>query len=162
MLDMKKMSKNYRLLLILFLSFFSLSVSLVSEHAFYIQPCAWCIMQRFIFLIIAFVTISGFFRKTFDFLISFILLGLSFLGIVSALKQYVAKEYSISCDMTLVEQIIGFLKLDLLLPKFFRISALCSDEVATFLGIDYSIWNFFIFSSITICSFSKPNLKYFS
>ncbi len=45
--------KDRRLMtLIAMLSFGAIGIALVSQHGFDMQPCAWCMLQRLIYLVV--------------------------------------------------------------------------------------------------------------
>ena len=53
-------SRSERLLrLVALFCFGAVGVALISQHAFDMPPCAWCVMQRLIYLVIGVVALVG-------------------------------------------------------------------------------------------------------
>lgn len=150
--------------LIAFISIIALSVALISQHYFGAEPCAWCIAQRIIIILIAFVSIVGIFVKNkFNIFMNIVL---SFIGLIVALYQTYIVSSQGDCSVSLAEKIVTYLKLNTLLPSIFESYALCTDSIATFLSVSFVTWGmlFFIFTitiSIYYLKSSSKSLSYF-
>ena len=134
--------------LIFIFCFAALSTALVSQHVFSLMPCAWCVMQRLIYVLIGLiaaglalipckkwpVTIGG-----------IALIVLSFSGIAAAWYQthYAAKAFS--CNLGFADKLMIDTGLDAALPSVFGIFASCADAVVNIMGLDYSSWSLLLF-----------------
>jgi len=133
---------------LLIASLAAVGTALISQYQFGMQPCAWCVLQRLIFLLIgaaaalALVLRLPWFRAIFSGLIVVLAGG----GIASALYQHFVASRSSSCGLSLAEKIVGtHLHLDELLPSVFGIRASCSDAATNLLGIPYEFWSCALF-----------------
>lgn len=127
----------------------ALGAALVSQYAFDMQPCAWCVLQRLIFLTIAMVSaLAILLRQPLARAVlggTIVLLAAS--GIASALYQHFVAADTTSCRLSLAEKIIGrTLHLDTLLPSVFGIRVGCSAGATTMLGVPYEFWSLTAFA----------------
>jgi len=125
------------------LSFGVVIAALVSQHAFAMQPCPWCVLQRLIFVAIGAFALLGLLWRgpaggrvagTFGFL-------LAVAGIAAALWHYFVASNSASCNLTLADRIMTASQLDRLLPDVFEARASCADAAVAVLGVPYPIWS---------------------
>jgi protein dithiol:quinone oxidoreductase len=125
------------------LSFGVVVVALVSQHAFEMQPCPWCVLQRLIFLAIAVFAVLGLVWRgpagsrvagTFALL-------LAVAGIAAALWQHFVAAKSASCNLTLADRVMSASQLDRLLPDVFEARASCADAAVNLFGLPYAIWS---------------------
>lgn len=134
----------------------AVGTALVSQYAFDMPPCAWCVLQRLIFLIIAGVSALAFWLRQPMFraaLVGIIVL-LAGSGIASALYQHIVAADTTSCRLSLAEKIIReTLQLDTLLPSVFGIRVGCSAGATSMLGIPYEFWSLAAFALIGLFSF---------
>ena len=126
----------------------AVAAALVSQHAFDMQPCPWCVLQRVIYLAIALACGIGLVWRSF--LGRIVSLALALLltvsGIAAALWQHFQAAASASCNMTLADRIVsGFLQLDSLLPDVFSPRASCADAAVNLLGVPYDFWSLALF-----------------
>lgn len=133
----------------------AVAAALVSQFAFDMLPCAWCVLQRLIFLGLAVVSALALWLK--EPLARAALGGINILlagsGIASALYQHIVAADSSSCRLSLAERIIGGpLHLDALLPSVFEIRVGCSAGATTLLGIPYEFWSLAAFGVIALTS----------
>lgn len=122
----------------------AVGAALVSQYAFHMPPCAWCVLQRLIFLVIAAVSAFALWsrRPGFRGALAGIILLLAGSGIASATYQHFVAAHSISCRASLAERIVSeTLHLDALLPVVFEIRVACGAGTATMLGIPYELWS---------------------
>ena len=120
------------------------AAALVSQHAFAMQPCPWCVLQRLIFVAIGVVrACSGWCWRgpagsrvagTFA-------LALAVAGVAAALWQHFVAAKSASCNLTLADRIMSASQLDRLLPDVFEARASCADAAVNLLGIPYAMWS---------------------
>ncbi|HKE94167.1 MAG TPA: disulfide bond formation protein B [Povalibacter sp.] len=123
----------------------AVATALVSQYMFDMPPCAWCVLQRMIFLVIAVVSGLAIWLRhplvRIGLGATIVLLAAS--GIASALYQhFVAAADMTSCRLSLAEKIIvGTLHLDTLLPSVFGIRVGCSAGATAMLGVPYEFWS---------------------
>ena len=129
----------------------AVGAALVSQHAFAMEPCPWCVLQRLIFLGIAAFALLGLAWRgaavarvaaTFA-----VLLALT--GLASALWQHFVAARSPSCNLTLADRIVSATGLDNLLPEVFAARASCAD-VAMLLGVPYAWWAAALFALVAL------------
>lgn len=150
---MLKHSRLY-LSIVALLSLAALCVAMISQHYFGMQPCAWCVLQRLILVVICVLAILGSFfgfalRKFF----ALITAVLSICGIVAAWYQYTVASHMFSCDMTFADKFMSqTTRLDSMAPWLFGIYASCMDAKVSVLGIDYAIWGMILF--VICCALS--------
>jgi disulfide bond formation protein DsbB len=121
--------------------------ALVSQHAFGMEPCPWCILQRVIFLAIGAFALLGLVWRgpaggrvagTFAVL-------LAGCGVAAALWQQLVAARSASCNLTLADRIVGATQLDRLVPAVFEARASCADAAVSLLGVPYAYWSVIAF-----------------
>jgi len=130
------------LLVVALLAFGAVGAALVSQYQFDMQPCVWCVLQRFIFLVLGVLALVGALlgpgaRRGAVWLA--LLAALS--GVASALWQHFVAANSQSCVLTLAERIVTGLHLDRLAPDLFIAYASCADAAVNLLGVPYAIWS---------------------
>jgi disulfide bond formation protein DsbB len=131
----------------------AVAVALVSQYAFDIQPCPWCVLQRLLFLAIAVVAATGVAlrRRRFRLPAGLLVLVLALMGIAAAAWQHFVAAKSDSCDLTLAYKIVSMnLHLDRLLPSVFEPRATCAGAAVNLLGIPYDFWSLGVFAVLAI------------
>ncbi len=127
----------------------AVAIALVSQYAFGMQPCAWCVLQRLIFLLIAIVCWLGLLAgrrvAALQSLAAALTVLLSLGGITAAWYQYTVASNMFSCDMTFADRFIAGSGLDAALPWLFGIYASCMDARVAILGVEYSLWGMGLF-----------------
>jgi len=145
--------------LISLLCVFAVIAALISQHYFNMQPCAWCVTQRLIYIFIAIVS-AGLailsLRRILASIGSAIIVGVSFTGIAAAWYQENFAAKSFSCAQSFADQLIVKSGLDEALPWLFGIFASCADARVTLLGVEYATWSLLLFGLIgalaTVCT----------
>ncbi|WKB52632.1 disulfide bond formation protein B [Eleftheria terrae] len=121
----------------------AVGAALVSQYAFGLQPCPWCVLQRVIFLVIA--LLAGIAWAVKVPLVRRVAAGLAAVfavaGIAAAVHQNTVAAKSFSCNLTLADKIISALGLEQALPFVFAVRASCADAAATLLGLPYEFWS---------------------
>ncbi|WEE01135.1 disulfide bond formation protein B [Taylorella equigenitalis] len=152
--------------IITLLSILSLSFALFSQYYWGMLPCAWCVLSRFllVLLIIFSVLFNFFYNHSIKKIGAFFSLIVSILGIATSYYQYTVANKTFTCELTLADKIISkWLGLDALLPQVFGIKATCMDAVVSLFGLDYVLWALILFVFLTLLSlvglFSKPKLS---
>ena len=123
-------------------SFTAVAAALVSQHAYGMQPCAWCVLQRLIFLALGAVALLGLAwrGRTGSLVAAADGLLLALCGLASALWQHFVAARSASCNLTLADRIVSTTKLDTLLPDVFEARASCADAAVALFGVPYAFW----------------------
>ena len=133
-------------------SFGAVIAALVSQHAFGMQPCPWCVLQRLIFAAIgAFALLGLVWRGAAGSRVAatFALL-LAIAGVATAFWHHFVAAKSASCNLTLADRIVGATQLDRLLPDVFEARASCADAAVDLVGIPYAMWAAFVFVVCTV------------
>ena len=133
----------------------AVGIALVSQHVFGMQPCAWCVLQRLIFLVTAAVCVLGSLlsrAKAMQKLCALLALVLCLGGIVAAWYQYNVAQHMFSCDLTFADRFMVQTGLDAHLPWLFGIFATCMDARVSVLGIEYVLWSMGLFIVLAIMS----------
>jgi protein dithiol:quinone oxidoreductase len=119
------------------------------QYRFDMQPCAWCILQRVIFLAIALVALLGLvWRSRVGAVLSaWLLAGLALCGEAAALWQHFVAASSASCDLTLAERVVSALGLDERWPQVFTAYASCKDAAVKLLGVPFEFWSAALFAA---------------
>lgn len=121
----------------------SVAVALAGQYLYDVRPCPWCILQRFIFIVIAMVAMiaavadAASARRFFSGLIV-LLAGAA--G-ASALYQHFVAAKSASCNLSLADRIITALRLETLVPDLFAVTAACGDPAKSLLGLPFEVWS---------------------
>lgn len=127
-------------------------IALVHQHAFEMLPCAWCVLQRLIYLVIATasaVALGVRLRWLRTGLAGGIVL-LAGSGVAAAWYQHVVAADTSSCRLSLAQRIIGSLELDALWPPVFGIQVGCAAGATNWLGIPYEFWSLAAFASLAV------------
>jgi disulfide bond formation protein DsbB len=124
-------------------SFGAVVAALVSQHAFAMEPCPWCVLQRLLFLAIGVCALLGLVWRSV--VGSRVAAGVALLlavdGITAAFWQQLVAAKSESCNLTLAERIVGATRLDQMVPGIFEARASCADAAVSLLGIPYAYWS---------------------
>lgn len=148
---MAGLSPSRALLAIAFLGIAAVGVALVSQHAFGMQPCPWCVLQRLIFLVIALLALVGaFVGGIVRALLAALTLLLALAGVAAALHQHFVASKSQSCNLTLADRIVSGLGLDSALPPVFQVTASCADAAVDLLGVPYHLWGLALYLLIAL------------
>jgi disulfide bond formation protein DsbB len=131
----------------------AVGAALVSQHAFGMQPCPWCVLQRVIFLGVAAACVIGLLWRSAagQLIAGSVALLLALCGIAAALWQHFQAAASASCNLTLADKIVsGWLGLDSLLPDVFSARASCADAAVNLFGVPYDFWSLALFVALAI------------
>jgi len=128
----------------------AVGTALVTQHVFEMQPCAWCVLQRLIFVAISLAALLGLagqgLRGVFVRRAGAALMGLLALaGISAALWQHFVASSSTSCNLSLADRIVSGIGADALWPEVFAAYASCADAAAKLLGVPYEFYSLTIF-----------------
>lgn len=129
-------------------SLLAVGIALYTQHAWDMQPCPWCILQRIIMLAIAALALLGLLWRGRAGVLAVAagLAALAACGIAAALWQHFVASQSQSCKLTLADRIISGTGLDSLAPEIFAARASCADAISSLLGIPYEFWSLATFA----------------
>jgi disulfide bond formation protein DsbB len=143
-----------------FLAFAAVGLALVSQHAFDMQPCPWCILQRLIYVVFGIVALIGLVGRRVPVVAGaagVAGLVLACCGLAAAGWQ-VDAEKSASCNLTLADRIVNATGLNALIPSVFEARASCADAAVSLLGVPYALWAgslFVLFGALTIVALRR-------
>ena len=123
-------------------SFAAVAAALVSQHAYGMEPCPWCVLQRLIFLVMAVFALLGLAwrGRAGSGVAATVTLLLAISGLASALWQHLVAAGSASCNLTLADRIVAATTLDNVLPDVFAARASCADAAVDLFGVPYALW----------------------
>jgi len=132
----------------------AVAAALASQHWFDMPPCAWCVFQRLIFLVIALVCwigvllirVSQLAPRVAGVIASLFALG----GVVAGWYQHTVAAQMFSCDRTFADHFMVNSGLDAALPWLFGIFATCMDAQVKLFGVEYVFWAIAIFLLIAV------------
>ncbi len=128
----------------------AVAIALVSQHVFGMRPCAWCVLQRVVFLAIAavcwLVPLLGRRSALAGRITAFLAAVLSACGMLVAWYQYTVAANMFSCDQTFADRFMVASGLDAHLPWIFGIFASCMDAKVSLLGLEYALWGLGLFA----------------
>jgi len=150
------MSATSRLGAIAVLCIVAVAVALISQHAFGLQPCPWCVLQRAIFLVIVLACCIGLAWRsgTGRALSATLALLLAVAGATAAIYQHFWAAASPSCNLTLADKILNGTGLTTLAPDVFAPRATCADAAVSLLGIPYDFWSLALFAIVALLAIS--------
>jgi disulfide bond formation protein DsbB len=116
------------------------------------QPCAWCVLQRVVFVAIAAVALpalllTGALPRRVLAAAALLLAGA---GMAAALWQHFVAASSASCNLTLADRIVGGLGLDGLWPEVFAAYASCADAAVKLAGLSYEFYSLALFAVLAV------------
>ena len=129
----------------------AVGLAALAQYQFDMQPCPWCVLQRLIYIVVGVLALLGAVLSNTPRRLA---VGLSFLGalwgIVTALYQQLHAVNEASCDLSMAERFIAWLKLDQLLPQLFVAYASCADAAVSVLHIPFAVWSCILFTILAL------------
>ncbi len=128
----------------------AVSVALVAQHVFGLEPCPWCVLQRAIFLAVSLVCTLGlpWPGRAARVLAAGLGALLSLSGMAAASWQHWVAAASDSCAVSLADRIVIGLGLDTLWPNVFFAGTGCADAQASLLGVPFALWSLALFATL--------------
>ena len=119
----------------------AVAAALLGQYGFDMRPCPWCILQRFIFVLIALLCLLGVALPAARRPIAGLALLLAVANGAAALWQHFVAAKSASCNLTLADKIITALKLDTGLPALFEVTGSCAEAAVSVIGVPFEFWS---------------------
>jgi len=125
----------------------AVAAALFTQYRLDMQPCAWCVLQRLLFLGISDAALLGLLWRTQlgRRVSALAVLALATAGAAAALWQHFVAASSVSCDLTLADRIVAATGLDGRLPEVFMATASCADAAVDLIGLPYEFWSLGLF-----------------
>jgi protein dithiol:quinone oxidoreductase len=140
--------------------------ALVAQHAWDMQPCPWCIIQRMLYMLLGIVAIvCGVFAGKRTRMGRTVASGpwkfgswstavLSLIGVGVATYQATVAASQVSCNLTAAHKFITATGLDELAPEVFKVRASCAEAAsATLLGIPFEVASGVLFGMLLLWGF---------
>jgi protein dithiol:quinone oxidoreductase len=128
-------------------SLLAVAAALYTQHGLDMMPCAWCVLQRLVFVAVAAAALLGLvlpgkLGRRIGAGLAMVLAGL---GLAAALWQHFVANQSASCNLTLADKVVGATGLDRVLPEVFAAYASCADAKVDLAGVPYEFWSAALF-----------------
>jgi disulfide bond formation protein DsbB len=126
----------------------------VLQHAFDMQPCAWCVLQRLAALALVPLGLAGMMAAGW---MGRVLCGLASVlvsvgGLCAASYQHLVAARTDACGLSLADRLIMFLNLHELAPWLFMPTARCDEANAPLLGVPFALWGAALFVATGLLS----------
>jgi disulfide bond formation protein DsbB len=133
-------------------SVLAVAAALHTQHVWGMMPCAWCVLQRLIFLALAAAALLGLLLPgaTGRRIGAALAMLLADLGLLAALWLHFVAAASASCNMTLADRVMGATGLDSRFPEVFAAYASCADAKVTLVGLPYEFWSGALFLLLSL------------
>ncbi len=121
-----------------------LVVGQVAQHQFDMQPCAWCVLQRLLFLLTGIASAVGawWLRRPAPRIGAALVADLfASAGIAAALWQQLVASKTDACLLTLADRVVMALSLHELAPSMFLATASCAEANQPLLGVPFALWS---------------------
>jgi disulfide bond formation protein DsbB len=124
-------------------AFAAVAAALVTQHAFGMEPCPWCVLQRLVFVAIGVFALLGLAwrSRAGTRVAGGLVLLLTTAGLGAALWQHFVAARTASCNQTLADRIVNATGLNALLPDVFEARASCADAAVSLFGLPYEAWS---------------------
>ena len=128
--------------------------ALYTQHGLDMMPCAWCVLQRLIFLAVAAAALLGLLLPGVRAQRSAAALAgvLALSGVAAALWQHFVASASTSCNQSLADRVMGFTGLDSAFPEVFAAYASCAEAKTTLLGLPYEFFSLSLFVLLALAA----------
>lgn len=141
--------------LIFILCMAALLAALFSQHALGMAPCAWCVLQRVILLVMAGLALLGWLGPACRWIrgpVAGLMVVTGAIGAWAAWHQLTVAAKQFSCDQTLADRIVSASGLDALVPWLFGIYATCLDAAVSLLGLEFAVWSLGLFVALALAA----------
>jgi disulfide bond formation protein DsbB len=130
----------------------AVATALTTQHVGGLMPCAWCVLQRLIFLTIAAIGVLGLLlpgggsRRA----VAALALLTASSGVSAALWQHFVASASSSCAQSLADKVMSFTGLDGRFPEVFAPYASCAEAKVNLLGVPYEFYSLTLFVLLSL------------
>ncbi len=130
----------------------AVAAALYTQYGLDMMPCAWCVLQRLIFLTVAAVALLGLLMPAQLLRRAMAALALiaALCGIAAALWQHFVASASASCARSLADQVMAATGLDSRYPELFAAYASCAEAKAYLLGMPYEFFSLSLFIALAL------------
>ena len=146
------MSARALLVGMLVLPLAAVTIALYTQHRLDMMPCAWCVLQRLILLVIAGLALLGWLMPSLLLrrLAAVLALLAAGAGIAAALWQHFVASVSTSCDQSLADRVMAWSGLDRRYPDVFTAWASCAEAQTMLLGMAYEFYSLSLFIALAL------------
>jgi protein dithiol:quinone oxidoreductase len=146
------LSVNQRFVLAAVLSTVAVAIALVTQYAFDMQPCPWCVLQRVLFLLVAVLSLFAVAVRSRParFALGAAAVLASLAGISAALYQHFVAAQLSSCALTLADRILNATGIEGWWPAMFAVRASCADAAIDLLGLPYEFWSLGVYVVVSL------------
>lgn len=132
----------------------AVAVALVSQHRYGMEPCAWCVFSRLVFVCIAAAALVGLAwrRRAGTLAAGTLVAALAVAGIAGSVWQHAVASKSASCNLTLADKIVGATTLAERFPDVFEARASCAEAAVSLLGVSYDLWAMAAFAALLVAA----------
>ena len=136
------------------LSLLAVAAALYTQYAWDMQPCAWCVLQRLVFVAVAAAALLGLAMPGANGRRGGAALAmvLADLGLGAALWQHFVANRSASCNMSLADKVMGATGLDRTVPEVFAAYASCAEAKVDLAGLPYEWWSAALFILLSLAA----------
>ena len=133
----------------------AVGMALFTQYRMDMMPCAWCVLQRLVFVLIALAALVGVVlpsmagRKLGASLVGL----LALCGLAAAAFQHFVAAQSASCAMSVADRLMGFTGLDARFPEVFAAYASCADAKVDLFGLPYETYSATLFVAMALVAF---------
>ena len=136
------------------LSLLAVAAALYTQYAWDMQPCAWCVLQRLVFVAVAAAALLGLampgaIGRRGGAALAMVLADL---GLAAALWQHFVANRSASCNMSLADKVMGATGLDRTVPEVFAAFASCAEAKVDLAGLPYEWWSAALFILLSLAA----------
>lgn len=125
----------------------AVGAAVFTQHAWDLQPCPWCVLQRLIFVAIAAAALLGLLWPSGGAALAGLL---ATCGLAAALWQHFVAASAESCDLTLADRIMAATGLDGRFPEVFMAMTSCADAKVNLFGLPYEAWSGALFAAMLV------------
>jgi disulfide bond formation protein DsbB len=139
--------KRFLLWLAFGLSWGGVVVALVLQHGFDMQPCAWCTVQRGIYLLVGALALLALVipNAIASGAVAVIAAAGAIAGLAAAGYQQFVAAKSTTCGFSWADRLIYEARLDETMPWLFKATASCSDANLPLFGVPFALWSAALF-----------------
>jgi disulfide bond formation protein DsbB len=134
------------------IAFGAVAIACLLQHAWHLQPCTMCILQRYAFLFIGMLALcrmkaNGSTAVALRAVTNFFALG----GVAASLKiQWAISVPSSSCGHDAIAAFLNGLPWAKAVPALFKATGVCGDYVPPVLHLQFHVWSLLFFSLISL------------